>query len=208
MNKPKFFLLNGPPYCGKDSLANAVVSTDRNSFVKASFVFPIKEATKAFFGLTMDEVKYLESAPQIKDATQADFFGRSWRQVNIDFAEKFAKLIYGKEFAGELLAKRVVKQFSHTTVMPNIIISDCGFNEEIQPLIKEFGAENVKVIKIARPGSDYSKDSRNYVNSESMPGVETYYLRNNKKDIKTYISNGWQLIQMIKNGQKPITEKF
>jgi hypothetical protein len=42
------------------------------------------------------------------------------------------------------------------------LISDSGFFEEAKPLIDYFGERNCLLIRLSRPGYDFSNDSRSY----------------------------------------------
>ena len=198
------FLLNGPPYCGKDSLADFVINNDR-TFGKMSLAFPIKESMKAFFGLTEEQYRLFDSDRAWKDRKQDIFLGKSWRQVCIDFAEEFVKPVHGPEIFGHLLVNRI-KTIRSPKQGFNVIVSDCGFTDEVKPIIRTFGEKNVHVIKIQRPGSSYENDSRGYVGHEelNLPG---YYIRN-KKNVNEWYKNGFNLVQAIKHSQMPQTTPF
>ena len=198
------FLLNGPPYSGKDTLADAVIANDR-TFGKMSMAFPIKEANRAFFGLTEEQFRVFDSEKVWKEKKQDIFMGKSWRQVNIDLAEQYVKKVIGKDAFGHLMVNRIRAVRSPKQGF-NVIISDCGFTEEIKPLVDAFGAENVHVIKLQRKGSSYEGDSRNYVDCKKL-GIAEYFLRN-KGNQQMYVANGFNLVQAIKHGHKPETTPF
>jgi len=194
----KLFLLNGPPGCGKDTLANAVSGSDR-TFVKNSFAFPIKEANAAFYSLTDDQRDLFEKDRVLKESPHPLLLGKSWRQVNIDLAELFVKPNMGKDTFGKLLINRYKQAVNAGNKIQNIIISDCGFIEEINPLVEFFGKQNVHIIKILRPNCSYKGDSRNYVESEKA-GYNTHYLRNDKKELD-FLRLGWDMCQTLKNNK-------
>ena len=205
-NTPRIqlFLLNGPPCSGKDSLANYVVKTDR-TFGKMAAAFPIKEAMRSFFGLSDDEYYQYENNRQIKDVKQDRFGGKSWREVNIAFAEDFVKKTYGQKIFGDLLVSRI-KNIRSPKQGYNIIISDCGFTEEVEPLVEEYGADNIHTIKLARKGHTFDIDSRDYIDCEKL-GIGEYFLRNTRNEA-FYHKNGFSLVQALKAGNLPITTPF
>lgn len=200
----QLFLLNGPPDSGKDSLANFVVKNDR-TFGKMAAAFPIKEAMRAFFGLSDSEYNQLETNKVLKNQPLDRLGNKSWRQVNIDFAEKFIKKQYGPKIFGKRLVARI-NQVRGPKQGYNIMISDCGFTEEVEPLVAEFGAKNVHVIKLARKDCDYSKDSRGYIDCKKL-GIGEYFLVNHGKE-SDYHKRGFSLTQALKAGNLPKTTPF
>lgn len=206
-NRLQIFLLNGPPYCGKDSLAKATILGDR-TFGKMEFAHPIKQANLALFGLSDQHFEVYESSKTNKEMKRPELMGQSWREVCIALPEEFVKPFYGKEAFGHFLVNRIRQVLSKSRSNDgfNIIISDCGFTDEVRPLIKAFGAENVHVIKIHRPGSSYKDDSRGYIDCQEL-GVGEYFIRNSRKEMEFH-TQGFRLIQAIKHGNLPNTTPF
>lgn len=204
--KHTIILLNGPPGCGKDTLANLVVKLDRE-FLKANFAFPLKSVNQTLFSLTDEQVEVLESDRRAKESPQDILFGKSWREVNILLAEKLIKPEYGKDAFGKLFIKRLKKSFPRVPKNGfQIVISDCGFSEEIGPLIETFGVNNIHLVKIQRKGCDYKNDSRNYVDGSKL-GIQEHYLQNNTK-LDDFLRDGFTLIKSIKQGNPIKTKKF
>lgn len=183
----KIFILNGPPSSGKDTLANHIVAK-WTSYRKEKFAGPLKAANKALFSLTDEEYNMYEGDPVLKETPQKIFYGKSWRDVNKDLSEKFAKVNFAEEFFGASLTHRIAE-----TRKPNIawLISDGGFEEEIRPMVKAFGKDSVILIRLVRKGFDFSNDSRNYVDGENL-GIKQYELQNG--DLQLFLENGSKLI--------------
>lgn len=200
----QIFLLNGPPYSGKDSLARAVISGDR-TFGKMEFAFPIKQANQALFGLSDNHIALYESNKDEKEMRRPELLGRSWREINIALPERFVKKEYGSEAFGQFFVNRLRAIRVPKTGM-NVIVSDNGFTDEVIPVIKAYGPDNVHIIKIGRKGCSYKGDSRSYVDAKKL-GVREYFIRNDKKEMD-YLTQGFRLIQAIKAGNYPNTTPF
>lgn len=204
-NRIKVFLLNGPPNTGKDTLANNVINKD-NSFVKGSFSYPMKEAVKAFYGLSDNAQQAFETDRSLKESPHNVFLGQSYRDACISFAEEYVKPKLGHDTFGKLFVGRVKRQIQ----LPkkgnlHILVPDSGFTEEAQPLIDEYGADNVFVIKIARKDCDYSDDSRGYIDAEKL-GIREFFITNSNLD--RFQKQSLELVQLIKNNRFPKTEPF
>lgn len=44
-----------------------------------------------------------------------------------------------------------------------MVFSDSGFQSEMEPLIEQFGIDNVVLVRLNRDGYDFSGDSRSYL---------------------------------------------
>ena len=158
----KYIILNGPPKSGKDTIGQAIHAqlTFRGlNSVKEKFAAPIKDAVQAFIGLN-DELRsiYFEN-PLMKDHESKYFFGLTPRQVLISFSEEWVKPKFGKQAFGELLKQR-------TEDLPQdvVVVTDCGFDEELEP----FDKTEIAVIRLHRAGCDYRNDSRGYITRDDI----------------------------------------
>lgn len=157
----KIVLLNGPAGSGKDTAADLLKKEFSGHIVK--FAAPLKAAAaglcfngnRAMFDeFDLDQAKKVEPRPE--------FFGVSCRQVQIDISEKFIKPVYGEDAFGKICAQRII-QMSNLGEDGPFFVSDSGFVPEAEVLIRAFGPESVSLIRILRPGHDFSGDSRGYV---------------------------------------------
>jgi len=80
----------------------------------------------------------------------------SVREAVIYVSELICKPRFGDEYFGKARAN---------AIQDNEIVIDgsCGFKEELAPLIKKVGMENILLIKIYRGGCTFDGDSRNYI---------------------------------------------
>lgn len=166
-------LLNGPPRSGKDTIAEALcdalfeVDTLRD-YDTYKFAWAIKNPVKAMFRLNDDEYKhYFETAA--KDEPQEIFHGKTPRSVLISLSEQWAKPMFGKEIYGEIAGRYLSKTFGDDGYENElIIVSDCGFEEELQGLFKFVPPEKCGIFRIQREGASYKSDSRGYVENTQV----------------------------------------
>jgi hypothetical protein len=93
----------------------------------------------------------------MKDIQVPAFYGLTPRQTYIAFAEKFAKPCFGHKFFGRRLLETLAKSEAD-----HYIVADSGFRDEADAVIDHFGIERCLLIRVMRPGADFSKDSRGY----------------------------------------------
>ena len=159
----KVILFNGPPGCGKDAAAE--LCRTKLGFVHAKMADPLKDGLAGFFGVSR---QFLE---ENKENECVD--GLTWRQVLISFSEDWMKPKLGKDIMGRVALLRL-KQLP---LWRNIAISDSGFENEVLPWIREFNAQNILLVRIHRPGHNFSGDSRTYLDL-SMRGINAIDLSN------------------------------
>jgi hypothetical protein len=158
MNK-KVIFLNGPKGAGKDTAAKLIKEADLLPSINLRFASPIKKATHVAYEVRnpFEENKYEAN----KDVPNEDFLGLTPREAYIGFSEGYFKVLHGEDVFGRMLARKINKNFYEL-----VIVSDCGFLQEIQPVIDLVGKENCFLFRIHRPGSNFSEDSREYIYPE------------------------------------------
>ena len=156
--KKKIVLINGSPRAGKDTIASFFKEFLENSVIE-KFAYPIKNSVKSAFGITDDYWKELEEFN--KDTPLELFFGKTSRQVQITFSEDF--LI--KQFSNDVFVKLLINRIenNYPKEINTFIISDFGFEREIEFFKKNLDKYDVLVVKIFREGYDYKNDSRSNV---------------------------------------------
>jgi hypothetical protein len=198
MNPPKVILFNGPPRVGKDT-AVTLARTDFEdaglSAMNVKFAKELKLRTHAIVGayvrpnVSPSGGSHLElcdrDAPRAriapadffeadKDKALAVFRGKTPRESYIGLSEKYFKPMYGVEIFGELLLENDI---TSNPTMDSFLISDSGFESEVMPLMRRYGADRIKLIRIFREGCDFSKDSRGYLDL-SHHGITTIDVHN------------------------------
>jgi len=188
----KVLILNAPSRSGKDTLANWIVDNLPNT-AHLKFATFLKNMTHKLYDILGESNLFEDS----KDIPNPSFFGLTPRQAYINLSEKYIKPIHGFEFFGERLVEEIFKQ--NRWIDNNLkffVISDGGFIEEIMPLIKKFGCDNVKVLPLIRSEYTFEGDSRNYVDYDTLAelGVKVYpFLINNNLD--SFLHQGLQIAQ-------------
>ncbi len=164
----KILLLNGPPRCGKDTLGKMVRSYYPEVSL-ASFAEPLKR-----MAWRMGGVPYSRSlAEEVKDVPQEHFWGKTPREVYIAISELLCKPFFGYQFFGTLAVEDLNRRREYGE--GPFLFTDSGFVAETEPLVREFGAENVRFLRIERPGCNFLGDSRGWV---EMPAIHTSTIRN------------------------------
>ncbi len=152
---PKIILFNGPPRSGKDTAAQIAKRTLAERGYMYKFASPLKDAVHSIFGMAGIMLEHFDSK---KSEQLPEFFGMTPREAYIWMSEEVVKPKFGKDFFTKVAIQHL-KNFNDNT----IIISDCGFQEEVDGLVEYFGAKNVYVIYMEREGTDYTNDSRSKI---------------------------------------------
>jgi hypothetical protein len=160
-------LLNGPPGCGKDTIAKIIKKKIESKDYKMAK--PIKDAFSALFGIQGQLLHEL-----IEERKDEAFFTANAnitpREVLIKLSEEFMKPMFGDDCFGQVAINNLGKiAWKHLT------ISDSGFNAEIPPICEAFGYDKVKAILIERLG--YEWDSRERLDCDTI-GIEGTWLMN------------------------------
>ena len=164
----QIILLNGPPRCGKNTIANAI---PYHAII--GFSHHLKRCVHAMHfgaaGWAMDP----DAFDAVKSEPLAMLGGRSWRQEYIRFSEEFVKPVYGNDWFGEQFVKAAM-----AAPELRVIVPDSGFREEAERTVCEFGPENVTLIRIHRDGATFAGDSRSYIDLADL-GVACFDIDNN-----------------------------
>lgn len=168
----KIILFNGPPRSGKDTAARFLFGhPDMQKYfcVFERMSMPIKKMFAAMMAVPIDKWGNVDGYEARKEEP-VTVLGESYRQWQIDCSERFMKPLYGEPVFARLFVSRVHRQHKAGV----ILVPDCGFDIEYSTLCEAFGKENILVVKIYRPGVDWSKDSRNYLKVGSNFVVAQY----------------------------------
>ena len=160
-------ILNGPPGCGKDTIANKIVS--QSNFVKHQFKDALYEHTAKHFQVDLDKFTHFASDRELKDSKSLAGLGsRTPRQALIHVSEEVYKPRYGTDYFGKVEAGRVREHKGRMGGKLNVIYPDGGFESEVPPIESEF--DLVIIVRLHRDGFTFEGDSRNYLN---LPDTET-----------------------------------
>jgi len=156
MSDTKILLLNGPPRCGKDTAANYIQK--KLSVPKFKFATPLKDGVHKSLSLQIG-TEYYENK---KDEHLPEFFGLTPREAYIKHSEEYMKPTYGKNIFSRLFIRDL-----DYSLIKRTVVSDCGFQIEIDTIIKRYGLENVGLIHIHRDDCSFIGDSRSYIKPHS-----------------------------------------
>lgn len=171
----KIVLINGAPLAGKDTFGNIIINN--GDYKKYKFTTPMDKMIKEVFSLTDEEfILYREKE---KDIPQDCFNGLTLRQVYISFSETWAKKLFGVGFFGKMAGRYIRNNPA------NYVITDCGFNSEIESFVNEIKKDNYKIIgvNIYRPNYTFENDSREEVSFATF-GIDNYKMYNDKNKVE------------------------
>lgn len=170
----KLVLFNGPPRSGKDTSTLMAMNflQEHKCYGHGAYAYrfaePLKDAVHALFGMAGIETEHFNDR---KSTKTDEFLGMTPREAYIWMSEICAKPKFGKDFFAKVAVNHL-KQFNDMTV----VISDCGFQAEVDVLIDEFGVENVWLVHVHRMGCDFKNDSRGFIKHPDLQHM--LFLRN------------------------------
>lgn len=155
----KFYILNGPPGVGKDTIAHYVTEHDK-SFAQLEFKSGLYEATSTRYGVDKSWFKRIAVDRVLKETPFSLLGNVSPREAMIETSEKYIKPEFGDAFFGKALVA-AAEEITYQNHITNFVISDGGFVGEALALA-EAGHE-VHVIHLRNPRFSFEGDSRDYV---------------------------------------------
>lgn len=167
-------ILNGPPGCGKDTIANKIVAAEepyflgRRKFIKHQFKDALYEHTAKHFQVDVDKFIHYASDRDLKDSISlAGLGGRTPRQALIHVSEDVYKPRHGQDYFGKVEAARVKELAGRMGGTINVIYPDGGFGDEVVAI--ESAYDFVLIVRLHRDGFDFTGDSRRYINLPDTP---------------------------------------
>jgi hypothetical protein len=170
MTKRKIVLLNGPPRCGKDTVATYLEK--EHGFYHTKFAKALKEGVHAILRLgTFDVMNRFTPHPhdyyeQFKDTQMPEFLGYTPREGYISLSEEYMKDRFGKSIYGDLLLPELLGVNND-----KIVVSDSGFFGEMIPILNHRKKFEIVLVRITRPGTSFEGDSRSYVTKANCDHV-------------------------------------
>lgn len=153
-------VLNGPPGCGKDTIANLIVKG--SDFRKHQFKDALYAHTAKHFEIDLDKFIHFASDRVLKDSESlAGLGGRTPRQALIHVSEEIYKPRYGNDYFGKVEVNRVETLCGHMDGDVNVIYPDGGFADEL--LCIDSCYDGVVIIRLHRDGFSFEGDSRSYI---------------------------------------------
>ena len=168
----KFVLLNGPPRVGKNTAAK-ILKENLPSCAVVGFSHYLKRFVHSIYlgrrGWDLDP----DAFDAVKSIPQDCLGGMTWRQAYIYYSENVIKVLHGKEWFG-----RKFLELAQSHVQKVIAVSDSGFREESEAVIRHAGPTNVLLVRLHADGHTFEGDSRSYIDLTDL-GVRVIDIENN-----------------------------
>lgn len=154
-------ILNGPPLCGKDTIADKMIEGDLvGAFCKLQYKDKLIELTQAAYSITPEQWDEIYTRDR-KEVPTPLLWGKSPREALIHMSETVIKPAFGRDYFGKAAADNI--QYDKVNVF-----SDGGFPEEIKPLIDLVGVNHLVVVRLHAKGCSYDGDSRSYFEDDGF----------------------------------------
>lgn len=185
MIKGQVVLLNAPMGCGKDVAVQKL--QEMTGCGHLEFKMTLHNIAMAVTGLFPEDYFAIYNDRSKKELPQPEFFGMSPREMLIWISEDVCKPKFGKEFFGMPAANQAAACLETN----GAAFSDSGFAEEVFPIARRVGAENVHIIRFTRFGAKFAdNDSRNFLKQEDLPeGVNFHPMMSNDGDLGMFCRN-------------------
>jgi len=151
----KVIILNAAPNSGKDVAADYM--NKNYGFEHVEFKEKLFELVKVIYSLT-DETWNELYTRELKEKKNLLLDNLSPRESLIKVSEQVIKPNYGPEYFGKTLSKKISTSDNNV-----FVVSDGGFIEEVNPVVRAVGAENLMIIRIHRPECTFATDSRSFL---------------------------------------------
>lgn len=160
-------LTGNTPHCGKTTVALSILENYIGKFIPYNFSFAeqLKSAVHKMYGLNVPW-DHFESS---KDIPSTKFHGLTPRQVYIAHGEHM-KQLHGTDYWSKLLYNQLSFYEAAYNLPDKVgelynysIVSDIGFDYELDNLCKYFGKENVGLIQVINRVITQTPDSRQFV---------------------------------------------
>jgi hypothetical protein len=163
----RVIILNGPPYSGKDTGANAIAQYVLKhapwiTLRQEKMVEHLKRGVHSLFNVTHTP-EYIDKM-QLKDTPYAELLGKTPREAYISASEDWLKPVFGSDVLGRMMLMLMKK--AHNVSLH--IFSDGGFVDEWVPIIDFVGARNVLLIHLSATDKSFAGDSRGYIGDDLL----------------------------------------
>lgn len=159
-------LVNGPPRAGKTTVEKIVAHLLGRCDV-LSMGDRLKDMTHRLYGITDVDGRPLRTDhfERTKDQPCEGFLGATPRDTYISVAENHLKHLHGKDVLGRLAVEEIESRDREGF---DAVAYDCGFDLEARPVVERFGRTNCLILRVSRPGTSWSGDSRFWLDDRTI----------------------------------------
>lgn len=182
----KIILVNGPPGSGKDTIGWDIMEwINDNAYPMMGYISIEKLALplrKIVFALAEGEL----DIEQDKDK-QVMFGGLTPRKIMQSASEDWLKRLAGPNVFAELLSQRID---THYVIYDHIehhyvVVTDCGFQTEVDYIVDKYGEDNVYLIRMMREGCNFIGDTREFTSIPKRSHFATITNNGSYDDLKS-----------------------
>lgn len=171
----KIVLFNGSPGSGKDTFGSLLIEELNTAEYTLAEHYSFKEIMfDILCGLfSISRIEWFDRYQTKKEEPWDKLRGMSQREALIALSEKGLKNAFGNDIFGMHMKNRVksavdmAEEYEYFTVF-----TDGGFQEELDPLKEEFGADNIMIVRLHREGHDFSNDSRSLLEDSEVHSID------------------------------------
>mgnify|MGYP003149221246 CR=1 FL=1 len=172
-------LINGPPSSGKDTAARFIRKYLGAREYKMSMT--LKSGLRELLGIEHPDWDRM-LAYGAKDTEWNSLNDMTPRRALIELSEMFMKPMFGGDIFGHVAVRRMKRMVS----ADHIVVSDVGFTYEVPPILEEWGHKKVRILKLERPGCDFTDDSRGYIDVDQLKMGAYWKSINNQYDLELF----------------------
>lgn len=190
-------VLNGPPGCGKDTIANLM----SGSYKKHQFKDALYAHTADHFEVDLDKLIHYASERSLKDSRNlAGLGGRTPREALIHVSEEIFKPRFGDGYFGNVELGRLQALYGDLDSDINVVYPDGGFASEIYPIESFF--DILIIIRLHRDGFDFKNDSRSYLYLPNTEKRSSYDVHLTAGDVDDALRKCLACISLATAGEK------
>ena len=164
----RVILLNGVPSSGKDTIA---------SYLSNHFNYNHRYIAKYLVDLAIEisgvsrydwENRYTDRIKNTKELPWDKLNGLSQRQFLRIISEDWIKPVFGLDY----FAKKEILSSTKEIEKGHIVISDCGFREELDSYIHYYGEDNITLVRVHSDNKTFKNDSRKYLEAKHSIDIQ------------------------------------
>ncbi len=153
----KIIFLNGPPRCGKDTAADAIINYFPDITRKERLSTPLKEIASQWMGNPESKLE------KTKDVILQQHM-QTYRSYQISVFKALCT-VFGDEWLGRILYNKIKNSDEEY-----FVIIDAGRTTDIQPFIRNMDSNDLMILQIMRRDCNFENDIRSYI---AAPSVKT-----------------------------------